>query len=612
MKGGPLLPSTPLDWMRGTARLRGFAVWKPPQKLSQRARYVFLILALGNALGIVGMAFGEKGSGLIERELAIGGAAALIASWMIAYRTGRHRGWNALVEGLAIGAACYGVGPPHQALGVVYAGTFYTALFDDLRVARMSGILNTVAFFAAVGLTRHPVAPPFLSAATFAPGIQVLVMGALIFSMGRMIERTEKDRERAGMLAKLGEALVGARDVDTIGEAGVEAAMGLAGPEGGTGAVLFLAGSEWKVLAARGVGAVGKEVAIPPVELPAALTIGALPAATEARGVADSLADVDPDDGDASGSGTLAVALRPVSELRGADAVALAARMGAAPGVRHAIAVRGEAPAGAPRPVLVALSPVLLSEETRAQLGVVVHQVALALDLERSQKALVASERMAAIGKLAATVGHELRNPLAAIRSAAQYLKRKTVPGSTEPRIPEFFDIIDREVQASNRIITELLDFARTRPLQRVSTDLRALVEEVRQIVPLHGAELVNAVPEGFPAQLLDRDQIRQVVMNLVQNAADALNGEQAARIDVRAEIEQGAGIVLRVEDNGPGMPEDVAARAFEPLFTTKSKGTGLGLALVAKVAEAHRGSARIERRRPRGTRVVIELPPAA
>ena len=191
----------------------------------------------------------------------------------------------------------------------------------------------------------------------------------------------------------------------------------------------------------------------------------------------------------------------------------------------------------------------------------------------------------------------------------------------TPASIPsEFFDITYRQVKASNRIVTELLDFARTRPLLRTSTDLHHLVEELRGLVPLGRARLTNMVPKDLAPQLLDRDQLRQVLANLVQNAADAASAGRDAgapgdgrdgEVWVHARVGVTGVLTIEVEDDGPGMPSEVASRAFEPLFTTKRKGTGLGLAIVTKNVAAHGGEVRFEDRAPNGTRFIVEIPPA-
>jgi len=203
-------------------------------------------------------------------------------------------------------------------------------------------------------------------------------------------------------------------------------------------------------------------------------------------------------------------------------------------------------------------------------------------------------EKLAAVGQLAASVGHELRNPLATIRNAHRYL-RKRISGS-EPVVPdakmfEFFEIIEREMNASSRIISDLLDFSRPKEPIRAPCPIPALVDEVIGVVPSRGnVRLVNAVPQTLPVPDVDKDQLRQVLVNLVQNASEAIPATRTGEVTVRATASERGGIAIEVVDDGEGIPESVAAKVFEPLFSTKTKGTGLGLAIVRDVIERHGG----------------------
>lgn len=433
--------------------------------------------------------------------------------------------------------------------------------------------LTALALLFPMIASEH--AQPFWSVSTFAPMIELFLVGGLVSVMGRTIERTELEREWAGVLASLGESLVVAPDSLTIFGTGLHAAMALASPSGATGAAMLkLQDGAWEVMGATGVlcSSIGKR-----------LDAESVPAEWCAAGM---------------------------RELSGEAATSAAAMLGCKGSVEHLFLTFGEAAQEEDATILAVASEAPFARGTRVRLGIVVQQVALAAALDRSRLAVVRTERLAAIGQLAATVSHELRNPLAAIRSAAAFLRRRMTPVPEGDRLREFFDIIDREIGASNRIVTELLDFARSRSLIRVPTDLHQLVEEVRQVVPLGRCRLTNTIPQDFPGQMLDRDQIRQVISNLVQNAGDACPPDRSGEVIVRAREGARGGLVIEVEDDGPGMSQDVAARVFEPLFTTKSKGTGLGLSIVAKNVDAHGGTVRVEERQPHGARFVVELPP--
>ena len=257
----------------------------------------------------------------------------------------------------------------------------------------------------------------------------------------------------------------------------------------------------------------------------------------------------------------------------------------------------------------------LLSDDVRATAA----ELGLALtELENSQAARMRAEKLAAVGQLAAGIGHDLRNPLATIRNAATYIARRLTDPKhrpngmpDDPRIAQFLGIMDRELNACSKIIGDLLDFARDRKPNRQPCPLRPLVDEVCEVVPAReGIAVENAVPDDLPVPHLDKDHMRQVLINLVQNAVEAY--ADGARGTVRVVASGGAGEAwqIRVVDDGPGFPEETAAKIFEPLFTTKLKGTGLGLAIVSNIVGAHQGTIRATSKPGQGTEFVIELPP--
>jgi signal transduction histidine kinase len=235
-------------------------------------------------------------------------------------------------------------------------------------------------------------------------------------------------------------------------------------------------------------------------------------------------------------------------------------------------------------------------------------------ELERAHERRLRTEKLAAIGQLAASVGHELRNPLGAVRNAASYIAKRLDAepevAARHPRVKPFLALIDRELDACAKIIAELLDFARERPLALAPCPLRPLVEEARALIPATPARVVNAVPAELPVPLLDKDQFRQVLINLLQNATEALSGEPAGEVVVAATGGGELPLQVSVADNGAGMTPEIAAKIFEPLFTTKPKGTGLGLAIVSNTVRRHGGDIRVESAVGGGTRFVIVLPP--
>jgi signal transduction histidine kinase len=232
--------------------------------------------------------------------------------------------------------------------------------------------------------------------------------------------------------------------------------------------------------------------------------------------------------------------------------------------------------------------------------------------LRQAQEALVRTEKLAAIGRLAASIGHELRNPLAAIRNAWYYLDRRVIQApeaQTDKRIQQFSKVITTEIDRCAKIIGELLDFSRERSVYRAPTPARELVQSALDVVvkPAETIELHNLVSEDLPVPNVDADQFRQVLVNLLQNAAEAVD-QQTGRVEVRGSADSGE-LVLKVIDNGKGMSESVRARIFEPLYTTKLRGTGLGLAIVEGIIKRHDGRISVSSVQNGGTTFTIVIP---
>ncbi len=235
--------------------------------------------------------------------------------------------------------------------------------------------------------------------------------------------------------------------------------------------------------------------------------------------------------------------------------------------------------------------------------------------LESAQEKRVKMERLAAVGQLAASVGHELRNPLAAIANAKTFVLRRLTKDAdgidnVDPKVLKFMHLMQRELDASFSIISDLLDFSRAREPVLRPCPLRPLVADAMSIVP-HQETVVfeNGVAEDFPIPELDREQLRQVLVNLLQNGSEAASERAEGKVVITTEGSAIGPWVLRVKDNGCGMSPDVRAQAFEPLFSTKTKGTGLGLAVVAEIIKRHRGTIVINSVEGVGSEFVIHFP---
>ena len=234
-------------------------------------------------------------------------------------------------------------------------------------------------------------------------------------------------------------------------------------------------------------------------------------------------------------------------------------------------------------------------------------------------------ERLAVLGEVAAVVAHELNNPLSAVAMYAQMMQDELAPGSP---FREHVDVIRRNTETCSRTIRGLLDWAYSADPEVTSTDVNELVEEsLRFVRPLtHRAHVVVAERQGLAdAEVhVDAVQLRQVLVNLLMNAVQALTG-RGGRIEITtAEADDGRTVVLDVTDDGPGVPPDRRDRIFEPFFTTKpaGEGTGLGLPISRRIVEAHGGTLELVAsgagrttfrvRLPRRARVVARRPAPA
>lgn len=238
--------------------------------------------------------------------------------------------------------------------------------------------------------------------------------------------------------------------------------------------------------------------------------------------------------------------------------------------------------------------------------------------VREAQETMARSERLAAIGQLAGGVAHDLRNPLGAIRNAWFYISKRmagTEVAKADPRVLKMSDLIDGELNRCAKIIGDLLDFARERAPYRVACPVATLVRESIAVVakPSPAIAIDEVLPADLPVPYLDVDQFRQVVVNLIQNAVEAVDPAKG-RVTVRAGMRPDGAIGLEISDDGKGIPKDIRARIFEPLFTTKSKGTGLGLSIVDAIVRRHGGRIELESELGQGTtfRIVVPLGRAA
>ena len=238
------------------------------------------------------------------------------------------------------------------------------------------------------------------------------------------------------------------------------------------------------------------------------------------------------------------------------------------------------------------------------------------LERRRLEQVLFDSEKLAATGRLAASIAHEINNPLEAVQNSL-YLLEKQLGADTNNR--QYLDIASRETQRMSRILRQMLGFYRQQE-SIAEVDLNALVEEAGALVAKRlrerGIQIANQLDPALPRIRASADQLKQVLLNLLLNAADSM--PKGGTITVATQAGAGAetevagrdAVQIHVSDTGGGIPDDLIAQIFEPFFSTKpGKGTGLGLWVSQGIVQSHGGTMRVRSRVGRGTTFVITLP---
>lgn len=286
---------------------------------------------------------------------------------------------------------------------------------------------------------------------------------------------------------------------------------------------------------------------------------------------------------------------------------------------------------GSTIPVSIALRPVLAEDGRQAGTLVIVTDRTLE---RRVEEALMQAQRSEALSEMSTAIAHEIRNPLAAMRASVQEIARRLgdKPGGIDPESQPLFDIVLSESDRLDAIISDFLAFAKMRPARVHDCDVRFVLEEAVLMLQqsVESGEVVDIGVEldGELSCRADPQQLRQVLLNLGLNSIHAVTGRSDARVVLRARscalldfpLERGGaptsgaagervGVQIDVEDNGHGMTREARRRAFDPFFTEKERGTGLGLAVVDRIIKAHGGFVRIESEEGQGTRMSLWLP---
>lgn len=263
---------------------------------------------------------------------------------------------------------------------------------------------------------------------------------------------------------------------------------------------------------------------------------------------------------------------------------------------------------GAIVPLALSITPII-GEDSTCQGAVIVMRDLR--EIKQLEEKVRRSEKLAAIGKLAAGVAHEIRNPLSSIRGFAQYLRNAF---KDKPREREYTETIVLEVDRINSVVTDLLTFARPMEAELIPTDLTELIEHAVRLVEEDALSLnidIQTDIQDLSKIPLDANQMTQAILNLLLNALQAV--KNGGRIEVGAELNPSDSLLkIWVEDDGSGIAAEQKEKIFDPFFTTREKGTGLGLAIVHKIVENHSGEINLQSPlagKTRGCRFTITIP---
>lgn len=227
-------------------------------------------------------------------------------------------------------------------------------------------------------------------------------------------------------------------------------------------------------------------------------------------------------------------------------------------------------------------------------------------ELQKSFEQLRRVDRLSALGELSAGLAHEIRNPLGSIEGAVQILRRRELPEETRQ---EFAELAGKEILRLRGLLSNFLEFARPQPPQRVVSDPILLLESVAKLTT-ETATLarvsLRVESQEIPALAIDSEQIKQVLLNLVINAIQAM--PEGGEVVLRAATDAGT-VRLEVQDEGIGIPPEDVERIFDPFYTTRANGTGLGLSIAYQIVSQHGGHITASRNAQRGMTFAVNLP---
>lgn len=262
--------------------------------------------------------------------------------------------------------------------------------------------------------------------------------------------------------------------------------------------------------------------------------------------------------------------------------------------------------------------------EESALLETVAAQIGVVLENSRVYAQMKERDRLAVLGQMAAGLAHEIRNPLGAIKGAAQLLADPPEGASLDPASREFLGIILEEVDRLDRVVGSVLDLSRSHDGAPVPTDVNAIVRRTLQVLSAEpGSEELKTelgLDPSLPRVAIDPEQLRQVLINLLRNASQAMKGRGKVVVSTRVRFGRGTRsgggaddpfVEVTVADNGPGISQKVLENLFMPFFTTKDKGTGLGLAISQRIVQSAGGRIEVRSYEGKGSTFTVLLPAA-
>lgn len=254
------------------------------------------------------------------------------------------------------------------------------------------------------------------------------------------------------------------------------------------------------------------------------------------------------------------------------------------------------------------VSATLLNDESGTFLGYVLLFKDLS-EVRSLRKEIARSQRLASVGRLAAGVAHEIRNPLSSIKGFATYFKERYY---NIPEDKHISSLMIQEVDRLNRVVGQLHEFARPITISKKSIQIDNFIKDSLKLIERQASEANINIQTGFAPEInlafIDPDRISQVLLNLYLNAIESMGTGGDLAVTVSTNVEN-LGIEIRVSDTGTGIDKDNLAHIFDPFFTTKASGTGLGLAIVHNIIEAHNGAINVESQKGQGTAFTICLP---